>query len=50
LEKVLCCDCGYEARAEDEGGLVVQIQRHAWRAHGMALSQEQALLLAFGES
>jgi len=47
VERVLQCDCGFEARAEDEGDLVAQIQRHAVEAHGMALSSEQALLLAF---
>jgi Protein of unknown function (DUF1059) len=47
LEKVLRCDCGFEARAEDEGALVAQVQRHAREVHGMALSAEQALLLAF---
>ena len=41
------CDCGFDARAEDEGGLVTQVQRHAWEAHGMALSDDEALLLAF---
>jgi hypothetical protein len=47
LEKVLHCACGFDARAEDETELVDQIQRHAWEAHGMSLSAEQALLLAF---
>jgi hypothetical protein len=47
LEKVLQCDCGFEARAADEDGLVAAVQRHAWEAHGMALSSDQALLLAF---
>jgi hypothetical protein len=26
---------------------VAEVQRHAWVAHGMALSPDQALLLAF---
>jgi Protein of unknown function (DUF1059) len=47
LEKVLQCDCGFEARAERESDLIAQVQRHAWEAHGMALSPDQALLLAF---
>lgn len=47
MERVLQCDCGFEARAEDEADLLAQIQRHAVEAHGMALSSEQALLLAF---
>jgi hypothetical protein len=47
VERVLQCDCGFEARAENEGDLIAQVQRHAVEAHGMALSPEQALLLAF---
>jgi hypothetical protein len=47
MERVLQCDCGFEARADHEDGLVAEVQRHAWEAHGMALSSDQALLLAF---
>jgi hypothetical protein len=47
MDKVLHCDCGFEARAEDEEGLVAEVQRHAREAHGMALSHDEALLLAF---
>jgi len=45
--KVIHCDCGFDARAEHEDGLVAEVQRHAWEAHGMALSDDEALLLAF---
>ena len=41
------CDCGFEARAADEEGLVAEVRRHAWEAHGMALSHDEALVLAF---
>ena len=44
---MLQCDCGFEARAEDEDGLVAEVQRHAWEEHRMALSHDEALLLAF---
>lgn len=44
---MLLCDCGFEARAPGESGLVAEIQRHAREAHGMALSRDEALLLAF---
>jgi len=44
---VLHCHCGFEARAAGEIGLVVAVQRHAWEAHGMALTDDEALLLAF---
>ena len=44
---MLHCHCGFEARAADEAGLVAEVQGHAWEAHGMALSHDEALLLAF---
>jgi Protein of unknown function (DUF1059) len=47
VDKVLHCDCGFEARAAHEDGLVAEVQRHAWEAHGMPLSRNEALLLAF---
>src|SRR2546423_11060102 len=47
VDKVIHCDCGFDARAEHEGGLVAEVRRHAWEAHGMALSHDEALLLAF---
>lgn len=47
MDKVIHCHCGFEARAEHEGELVAEVQRHASEAHGMALSHDEALLLAF---
>ena len=47
MEKILHCECGFEARAEDEDGLVAEVRRHARDAHGMALSHREALVLAF---
>jgi Protein of unknown function (DUF1059) len=47
VEKVLHCDCGFEARADGEEELVARVRQHAREAHGMELSSEQALLLAF---
>jgi Protein of unknown function (DUF1059) len=44
---VLHCDCGFEVAADEEEDLVAGVQRHALTAHGMALSHEEALLLAF---
>ena len=43
---MLYCDCGFEARAADQDELVDEVQRHASEAHGMALSREEALILA----
>ncbi len=47
MDKVLHCHCGFGARAEDEDGLVAAVRRHAREAHGMALSHDEALVLAF---
>jgi hypothetical protein len=47
VDKVLHCDCGFEARAANEDEFIADVQRHAWEAHGMALSHDEALLLAF---
>ena len=47
MHKTLTCDCGYEAQAEDDDALVAEVQRHAWQTHGMALSDQEALLLVF---
>jgi len=47
VDRVLRCECGFEARAVDEEGLAVQVRRHATETHGMALSHDDALLLAF---
>jgi Protein of unknown function (DUF1059) len=47
VDKVLRCNCGFQARAAYEEGLVAEVQRHAREAHGMALSHDEALLLAF---
>ena len=45
MQKVLHCDCGFEARADDEDELVDQVRRHALEAHGMALTSTQVLVL-----
>jgi len=47
VERVLQCDCGFEARAEHEDGLVAEVRRHARETHGMVRSHNEALLLAF---
>ena len=44
---MLHCDCGFEVRGAGEARLVEVVRRHAWAAHGMALSHDEALLLAF---
>jgi hypothetical protein len=47
VDKTLTCDCGFEARAGNDELLVAEVRRHAWQAHGMALSHQEALLLVF---
>jgi hypothetical protein len=44
---VLHCDCGFEVRGAHEEVLVAEVKRHAMDAHGMALSHDEALVLAF---
>jgi predicted small metal-binding protein len=46
VEGLLTCDCGFEARGEDEEALVGEVMRHAREAHGMTLSHEEALAVA----
>ena len=45
VDKVLHCDCGFEARAQDGDGLVAEVPRHGWEAHGTPLSHDEALRL-----
>jgi len=47
VDKVLHCDCGFDVRGRGEDRLVAEVRRHAWEAHRMALSHDEALLLAF---
>jgi hypothetical protein len=46
MGEIVRCDCGFEARADDAAGLVEAIRLHAWEAHGMPLSYDEALMLA----
>ena len=47
VKRVLRCECGFDARAADEEGLVAEVRRHAAETHCMPLSHEEALLLVF---
>jgi len=49
VEAVITCECGFEARAADEEGLVAEVRRHAAEAHRMSLSHEEALLVLRAE-
>jgi predicted small metal-binding protein len=46
MESVLRCDCGFEARADNEPELVARVQGHALEVHGMEFSPEDVLRLA----
>jgi len=46
VDRVLRCECGFEARAADEDGLAAEIRRHAPDAHRMKLSHDEAAELA----
>jgi predicted small metal-binding protein len=46
VDKALTCECGFEARAADEEGLIEEVRRHAREAHGMALSHDEALAIS----
>lgn len=46
-DNVLHCECGYQVSGDDEGDLVEAIRRHARKAHGIAFSVEDALLVVF---
>jgi len=45
--KTVWCDCGHEASASDDERLVAEIERHAAEEHGMRLTRDEALLIAF---
>ena len=47
MEKLLRCDCGFEVHADNEAELVAVVRQHALKVHGMQLSPEEVLQLAF---
>jgi predicted small metal-binding protein len=42
-DKSIRCDCGYRLRARTEERQVAEVRRHAWEAHGISFSTEDAL-------
>ena len=42
-DKISRCDCGYRLRARTEQRQVAEVRRHAWEAHGISFSIEEAL-------
>jgi len=42
-DKIIRCDCGYHLRAYTEERQVAEVRRHAWEAHRISFSPEEAL-------
>lgn len=42
-DKHIDCDCGYRLRAQTEDRQVAEVRRHAWKAHRISFSPEEAL-------
>jgi hypothetical protein len=45
--RVLHCDCGFKAQGQSEDELIAAVRLHARKVHGMALSHDDVLLLAY---
>ena len=41
-----CADCGFDAHGVDPETLAVEVQEHAWHAHGLRLTTDEALRLS----
>lgn len=46
MKKIINCPCGYILEGENDEVVVKKAQEHAKSAHGMELTQEQALAMA----
>ena len=44
-DKTIRCDCGYRVRGSTEGCQAADVRRHAWEAHGISFSTEDALAI-----
>lgn len=44
--KQVSCDCGKVIRADNDGQLIADVQKHASEVHKMDLSDEQVLSMA----
>ena len=42
-DNILRCDCGFRLRGGDEQHRVAEVRRHAWEAHGISFSTDEAL-------
>ena len=46
MQRVIRCDCGFEAAGDGDDELVSEAQAHARKAHGSEISAEMVLRLA----
>lgn len=46
MTKVVECECGFQARSEDEDELVRLIQAHSRDVHDMEMTRDQVLAIA----
>lgn len=44
-DKTIRCECGYRVRGSTELSQVIDVRRHAWQAHGISFSTEDALAI-----
>jgi hypothetical protein len=44
-DKTIRCECGYHVRGSTELCQVIDVRRHAWQAHGISFSTEDALAI-----
>jgi hypothetical protein len=44
VDETLTFDCGFITWAPDVVGLATEVRRHAWEAHRMPLTHDEALL------
>lgn len=42
-DKIIRCECGYPVRARAQEAQIAEVRRHAWEAHGISFSTEDAL-------
>ena len=42
-DKIIACDCGYRLQTRTEEHQVAEVRRHAWEAHRISFSTEEAL-------
>ena len=49
MAKIVQCDCGVVVRGDTDDELVANVQQHAHEVHGLELTREQVLAMAYPE-